>query len=121
MSDSDTTTLRKLVGERVAKLRDLHGLNQQQLADKIGKSLGTIKTLETGKTSSSFEVLVAIARYFELSVDQLFPSHFPVDKADKEVVKLMNEIQAYALELEKEDVELLRQLAVALYDRRKPK
>ena len=119
MAHKDTVKLRKLVGSRIAQMRDAREMTQPQLADSIGKSLGTIKNLEIGNTSSSFEVFVALARFFGIGVDRLFPSHYPQNELTESQREMIDRLQAIALQMGDEDVETLILVAEALSRRRK--
>jgi putative transcriptional regulator len=57
---------------RIAELRAAKGLSQQQLADAIGVSRKTISTVETGRFTPSVVIALQLARYFAVSVEQIF-------------------------------------------------
>ncbi|AJQ26486.1 helix-turn-helix domain-containing protein [Pelosinus fermentans] len=57
---------------RLKQLRELKGVSTQKLADAIGlKSKGSITQFEKTMTSPSVDTLVAIADYFNVSLDYL--------------------------------------------------
>jgi DNA-binding XRE family transcriptional regulator len=51
--------------------REFRGMTQQQLAKSIGISTPYISQLESGKREASIKVLTAIARIFNVDVDDL--------------------------------------------------
>lgn len=96
--------------EILVKLRHEHKMTQQELADKIGVSRGTIGMYEIGKRDPDTETLIKIANVFNVTTDQLLgrtdtPS--PVDKItdsvsdDPELAKFWDELK------EREDLQLL--------------
>jgi transcriptional regulator with XRE-family HTH domain len=57
---------------RLKQLRELKGVSTQKLADAIGlKSKGSITQFEKTMTSPSADTLVALADYFDVSLDYL--------------------------------------------------
>lgn len=57
--------------KRLKSLREKEGITQRQMAKHIGMSAGTIANLENGYSKPSFDVLIDIADYFEMSLDDL--------------------------------------------------
>ena len=57
---------------KVAELRKINNLSQQELADLIGVSRKTISTIETGRFTPSVVIALKIARHFEQPVESLF-------------------------------------------------
>ena len=55
-------------------LRRREGLSQQELAEKLGLAKSTISMYESGSRKPSFEILEAIADYFNISMDTLMGS-----------------------------------------------
>ena len=63
---------KNIFSTRLKQLRELKGLSTQKLADAIGlKSKGSITQFEKTMTSPSVDTLVAIADYFNVSLDYL--------------------------------------------------
>ncbi|WP_243637482.1 helix-turn-helix transcriptional regulator [Parashewanella curva] len=56
----------------IAKLRSRRKLSQQQLADEIGVSRKTISTIETGRFTPSVVIALNLAKFFEVSVEEIF-------------------------------------------------
>ncbi|WP_338342867.1 helix-turn-helix transcriptional regulator [Fructobacillus fructosus] len=57
--------------KRLKSLREKEGVTQRKMAKHIGMSAGTIANLENGYSKPSFDVLIDIADYFEMSLDDL--------------------------------------------------
>lgn len=59
------------LGHNISELRKRRGLSQAQLADKLGIGTSTLGMYETDKREPSYQTLLAIADYFNQSVDEL--------------------------------------------------
>lgn len=59
------------LSQRIFELRKEANLSQKQLGEAIGLSHKAISTLESGSRGTSIEKLVALADYFNVSVDYL--------------------------------------------------
>jgi putative transcriptional regulator len=57
---------------RVATLRTTRGLTQAQLATAMNVSRQTINSIETERYTPSLPLAIALARYFELPVEEVF-------------------------------------------------
>ena len=76
--------LARLVGRRIATLRDAAGMTQETLAWEAGfKSKGYLSRIESGQRLPSVDVLDRIARRLSVEVRDLFvfPDHGPVAAA----------------------------------------
>lgn len=56
----------------IAAIRKKHGISQTQFANAIGVETSTISRIETGKSDPSAVTLFAIAKYLQVSVDELY-------------------------------------------------
>ena len=56
------------VGDTLRKLREQHGLTQEQFADKIGVKRTTYISYETSKTNPGFVLIRKIADIFDVSI-----------------------------------------------------
>lgn len=56
---------------RIRNLREDHDLSQQQVADVLGITQRKYSYLETGVQSWTPELLVALSRFYKVSVDYL--------------------------------------------------
>ena len=55
----------------IRKLRQLKGLTQQELADKLGLSKFNISDYEIGRTEPDIQTLKKFADFFEVSIDYI--------------------------------------------------
>lgn len=63
-----------LDGENAIKVwREYRGLTQQETAERVGISVPYLSQLETNKRKGSLEVLSAIARIFQVSLENIIP------------------------------------------------
>ncbi len=53
-------------------LRASHGLSQAALATSMGVSRQTINSIETARYTPSLPLAIALARYFQRSVEEIF-------------------------------------------------
>ena len=56
----------------IAIKRAEKGLSQQELASAIGVSRKTISTVETGRFTPSVIIALSLAKFFEVSVEDIF-------------------------------------------------
>jgi putative transcriptional regulator len=56
----------------VRALRTARGLSQQDLANALSVSRQTINSIETDRYTPSLSLALALARYFETSVEEMF-------------------------------------------------
>ena len=57
--------------ERLGKLRKEHGYSQEQLADELGVSRQAVSKWERGEASPDTDNLIALAKLYNISVDDL--------------------------------------------------
>lgn len=57
---------------RIRELRHAQKLSQAELADAVGTTRQTITSIEVGKYTASLPLAYKIARYFELSIEEVF-------------------------------------------------
>lgn len=57
---------------RIRELRKLHKLSQEELATAVGTTRQTISSLEVGKYTASLILAYKIARYFGLTIEEVF-------------------------------------------------
>jgi len=56
---------------RLRELRKQRGISQMKLAMELNMSQNTISRYETGEREAGYEELLAIADYFDVSIDYL--------------------------------------------------
>lgn len=57
---------------RIPELRKARRMSQQDLADAVGVTRQTITSIEVGKYTASLELAHKIARYFDLTIEEVF-------------------------------------------------
>ena len=57
---------------RIEEIRKARGIRQDELAKIMGVSRQTISSLETGRYNPSIQLAHKIARYFGLSIEDVF-------------------------------------------------
>ena len=57
---------------RIEELRKERGVNQQELAKALGVSRQTISSLENGRYDPSIQLAWKTARFFGMSIEQVF-------------------------------------------------
>lgn len=71
MAEPDTTDTKQLIGERLKTARELAGLTQSQVAQRLSVSEMTVYRWETGKFEPSFAKLQALARLLQQPIEGL--------------------------------------------------
>ena len=57
---------------RIRELRKQRKFSQEELADAVGTTRQTITSIEVGKYTASLPLAYKIARYFGLSIEEVF-------------------------------------------------
>ncbi|MBD3421439.1 MAG: helix-turn-helix domain-containing protein [Chitinivibrionales bacterium] len=88
------------IGENIKKLRKSMGLTQVQLADSLGTTQKVITDYETGRSKPPRKRLPHIARFFNISVDELIgDDDLPEPTNGKATVHHGNSRSAHVLKL----------------------
>jgi len=78
-SAQDIDELLEQLGARIARYRKERGLSQAELAERMGVSQNLISAYEVGKVRIGADTIVALARTFKVSADELLglkpPTH----------------------------------------------
>lgn len=72
------------LASRLSFARKARGLSQQQVADRIGVTRRTVSDYELGKRQSSLEMLVEIAKCYQMTTDYLLE----IERSRKSVLDL---------------------------------
>src|SRR5690606_70065 len=80
------------IGERISQFRKTKGWSQDELARQIDSSRVMIGKYERGDNSPSIEVIVKLAKAFDVSVDYLLGEGMNATY-DKEMVKRLDEVE----------------------------
>jgi len=65
------------VKNQVRELRTKQGLAQGQLAEAMGVSRQTVNSIETERYTPSLALAIALARYFGVTVEEMFDDQGP--------------------------------------------
>ena len=57
---------------RIEEIRKARGIRQEEFAKQMGVSRQTISSLETGRYNPSIQLAYKIARYFDLTIEEVF-------------------------------------------------
>lgn len=57
---------------RIRELRKARKLSQEELAEAVGTTRQTITSIEVGKYTASLPLAYKIARYFDLTIEEVF-------------------------------------------------
>lgn len=72
-------------GEKLHRLRSQRGLSLIELANLLGyRAHGYLSELETGKKLPTVEMVVSIAKLFDISTDQLLMDELELENHPKE-------------------------------------
>jgi transcriptional regulator with XRE-family HTH domain len=90
------------IGKNIKKIREEKGLTQQSIADLIAMHRSNYSRVETGDRDLSIDAIGKIAKYFNMTIDQLvnFEGDIPqeVTIEDKSLVEQVKLIQGLELE-----------------------
>lgn len=60
-----------MMGDRLQDLRKDRKISQQQLAEQLNISVHTVSSYERSRSSPDDEILIRIAKFFDISIDYL--------------------------------------------------
>ena len=89
-----------MLNEQIRELRNIRGISQIQLANKLGVRKQSVSTWENDNILPSIEMLVKIANFFEVSTDYLLG----LDKKRTLDVENLTEIQISHIQLIVDDL-----------------
>jgi len=88
----------KEIGLRIRELRKQRGLNQNELADLLGKSLRTIQKYESGEIETSISVINQLSKIFDCTATYLLGY-----KSDGINITCLSDIMDFLFKLEKKE------------------
>ena len=83
--------LLKVIGFQVKKHRKAMNLSQEDLAEKIDKSVDTVSNIERGKGAPSFETALDVANALGIELFELFQVN-EMSTHDKQKMKVLDSI-----------------------------
>jgi len=60
------------MNNRIEEIRKAQGIRQEDFAKAVGVSRQTISSLETGRYNPSINLAYKIAKYFQLTIEDVF-------------------------------------------------
>lgn len=64
--------IKREVGMRIRAIRKLRGLTQEELAERIERSVEAVSNLERGKSLPGFETLKRLSRFLDVPIRDFF-------------------------------------------------
>lgn len=84
-ADGKVVTNGQSLGQRLASVRKVKGLNQREMAESVGLSYRSYRAYETGDREPPFYPMVEIVKIYELDAEWfLFGDQGRLDTTDKE-------------------------------------
>lgn len=96
---------KKRVGLRIRAIRKLRELTQDQLAERMGRSVDAISNLERGVSHPSFETLERLSETLEVPVKAFFEFEGGADISAKRAA-LLEELSTVAAQLKDKELEI---------------
>lgn len=95
-------------GDRIALLREKHGLTQEDLARKLGLSRASLSHYETSRREPDHETINKIASFFRVSTD------FLLGRTENAERQLDPEVRDFVDSLELSDDDILEKFALTV-------
>ena len=80
MTEDQKQATRDRIGQRIAQLRKLAGMSQEQLSERAGLQRTHVSRIEAGKYAVTLETIQAIAEALGMTVDIIDPRLEGLDK-----------------------------------------
>ncbi len=104
-------TIKKSFGSRIKEIREKQGLSQEKLAELINMESRHLSRIETGRSFTTLENIEKIAKTLNVEIEDLFCFRH---KQNKNI--LINEINIYLQNADKDKLELSYKLIKALFN-----
>jgi transcriptional regulator with XRE-family HTH domain len=98
----------KKYGERIALLREKHGMTQEDLASALGISRASLSHYETNRREPDHETITKIADYFRVTTDYL------LGRTDDAGKQLDPDVKDFVDSLELSDEDILRKFTLTV-------
>jgi transcriptional regulator with XRE-family HTH domain len=79
LKESEDTIMSQTLGHRLKKLREEHGINQEDLAKVLDLDRTALSLIENDKRSLKVEQLVKISKFMNISTDELLNLESPLE------------------------------------------
>ena len=70
-----------LIGTRIRLYREIKGLSQEEIADRVHVTERHIRSIETGTKGASLSLMIELANVLETTVDELLRDYLTDEKA----------------------------------------
>lgn len=64
--------LEEKMKNKISQLRKQHKITQEELVNEVGVTRQTITSIETGKYIASLPLAFKIAKFFDMSIEEIF-------------------------------------------------
>lgn len=108
LEEEEHNTFRRKIGNRITSLRIEKDINESELSRAIGRNKTYIQGIASGKSYPSMKSFMDICRYFDITPKEFFSEEAVPDKL---VSKNWIELKKLVKLLQKEDIDLLIQMA----------
>ncbi len=85
----------KKIGRFIKELRNEKGLTQEQLAELVGVTNRSVSRWENGVNMPDFDLLIHIAQYFDVSIEEILDGERKGEGMDKAAEKTMLKVADY--------------------------
>jgi len=83
------------IGRFLKDLRKERGVTQEQLAERLGVSNRSVSRWENGVTMPDFDLLIQIAKLYDVEIEEILDGERKVKKVDRETEATMQKIADY--------------------------
>ena len=85
----------KKTGRFLKELRREKGLTQEQLAERFGVTNRSVSRWENGVNMPDLDLVIDIADYFEVSIDEFLDGERKTDMKDKKTEEMLRKVADY--------------------------
>ncbi|OHR73959.1 hypothetical protein HMPREF3291_05080 [Bacillus sp. HMSC76G11] len=102
------------IGKRIKHFRQLRGLKQTELAERVNKSKSYMSQVESNKEKPNIELLASIAEVLKINVSDLFEKKFEIGEEDDKWIAFGKEVEkeGYSIEQLKQILELAKKINI---------
>ena len=83
------------IGRFLRELRGERGLTQEQFAEKLGVSNRSVSRWENGRNMPDFDLVLQIAHYYDVSVEEILDGERRAERADSGSEKALQKVADY--------------------------
>lgn len=88
----------KKIGRFIKELRNEKGLTQEQLSELFGVSNRSVSRWENGVNMPDFDLVIELAKYFEVGIEELLNGERKREMIDRETEKTLLKVADYTSE-----------------------